>query len=48
MTKVKAMAPASTPPNIQSGSGNMSQPHPASVAAIITSIADEKTSQRLG
>jgi hypothetical protein len=42
------MATARTLPNIQSGSGSMSQPHPASVAAIITSIADDKTSQRLG
>ena len=45
MTKVKAMAPTRTLPKIQSGSGNMSQPHPASVAAINTSVADDKTSQ---
>ena len=47
-TKAKAIALASTPPNTQSGSGNMSQPHPASVRAINKSATDDTTSQRPG
>jgi hypothetical protein len=44
-TKANAIAPASTIPNIQSGSGIMSQPHPASVKAITKSAIDDMTSQ---
>jgi hypothetical protein len=47
-TKAKAIAPAVTLPNTQTGSGIMSQPHPASVKAITRSATDDKTSQRLG
>jgi hypothetical protein len=47
-TKVKMMAPKSTLPNTQNGSGTMSQPHPANVAAINTSAMDDETSHRQG
>jgi hypothetical protein len=43
-----AIAPANTIPNSQSGSGIMSQPHPARVKAITKSAIDDMTSQRLG
>jgi hypothetical protein len=47
-TKTKTMAPANTLANTQTGSGVMSQPNPARVAAMNTSRTDEKTSQRQG
>ena len=47
-TKAKTMAPISTLPKIQNGSGSMSQPHLARVAAINTSATDDETSQRPG
>ena len=47
-TKAKMTAPISTLPSIQIGSGSMSQPNPAKVAAMNTSRTDEETSQRQG
>ena len=47
-TKTKTMAPTSTLANTQNGSGVMSQPNPARVAAINRSTTDEETSQRQG
>ena len=46
--KANVIAPATTIPNSQSGSGIMSQPHPASVKAITKSAIDDMMSQRLG
>ena len=47
-TKAKTTAPASTLPNSQKGSGSMSQPQPARVAATNISTTDDETTQRQG
>ena len=46
--KANAMAQARTQLKAQSGTGAISKPNPASVAAMSRSAIDEKTTQRLG